>query len=148
LAIAPVLSVVAWNPVARVAGHGSLYSLQADDAPSRASAARVAILRGRRTFSHARLGGADLSGLDLSQAELDRADLSLANLTGTNLAGAKLDGASLMLAQLQGADLSGTNLDHTSGIEAAHCDATTTLPAGWYCDPAGLVRKGKAPKPP
>jgi hypothetical protein len=143
LAMAPAIAVATWNPVARVAGHGTLYGLLGDDAPTRGTAARMVVLRGKKTLPHALLSSADLSGLDLSQAELDRTDLSMANLTGTNLSGAKLEGASLMLAQLQGADLSGTNLDRTAGIQSAHCDAATTLPSGWFCD-GGYVHKGTA----
>jgi uncharacterized protein YjbI with pentapeptide repeats len=98
----------------------------------------------RAVLLGAQLRQADLRHAVLWQARMEHVDLRATDLTNSDLTGAYLTGAHLEQADLRGADLSATNLAdaHLSG---AFADDTTTWPAGFRPDDAGIDFSTDAP---
>ncbi len=102
----------------------------------------------RANLMGAHLVGVDLEGTHLGRAwmrgaRLDEADLTEADLREADLAGASLDAADLTGALLQGANLDGASLRgatlNTAHLTGAVADRTTTWPAGFDPQAAGVV---------
>jgi len=109
---------------ARTIAHGS---------PDARRAAIADIVHLGSDFRDMTLAGADLTGVDLRGADLRNVDLSRSDLSHAKLFGALLGGASLDGAKVFGADLRQVDLGGALHVEAAACDAKTSLPDPWQC---------------
>jgi hypothetical protein len=128
IAVATLALVIALNPSARVTTGGASTRVRSKDRAASVEATKKLLAAGEADLVNAQLRNADLSGLNFTNAHLDSADLVGANLQNTDCTGTSWANAWILRTNFTGA-----KLNNPRDFEKAHCDGSTTMPAGWEC---------------